>query len=354
MLSSDPPPPPQAAAGTAPAAADNAGTSASAAGASEPVADNLAEDESTVSPEVPDSIPVRFAASNSPWLEALDATPGGNRYQAAIAARINLLFDETKAKLRESQEWEAIIPLTGDSIDIDNAIAVDFDDRDFSSDVPDGAIYVLPDFDLKASVIKRVGTDLKTKLAYEEVMTLQQNPALKLWSRPGETLEEFSVRCEAAADEGADEAAGKIRTKLEKKKDSVEAALAKAEDRVEELEVQAEGRKQQQWVDIGSSVLGGLLGGRSSARGMASTARRVSSSRRQKASSETRLDSAQNRVAEKIDALEDLEAELQDALIEIDDEWSAKATEIEEFEVPLEKTDITVEDLMLVWLPIER
>ncbi len=325
----------------------------SAGGATAPTSD-LAEDESTVPPEIPDSIPVRFASSSSPWLEALDATPGGNRYQAAIAARINLLFDETKAKLRESQEWEAIIPLTGDSIDIDNAIAVDFDDRDFSADVPDGAVYVLPSFDLKAAAIKRVGTDLKTKLAYEEVMTLLNNPELKLWSRPGETAEEFSARCEAAADEEADEAAGKIRTKLEKKMDSVETALAKAEDRVEELEVQAEGRKQQQWVDIGSSVLGGLLGGRKSARSMASTARRVSSGRRQKASSESKLDSAQNRVAEKIDALEDLEAELQDALIEIDDEWSTKATEIEDFEVPLEKTDITVEDLMIVWLPIER
>lgn len=342
--------PQQAAAGTAPA-----GAAASAvSGGADSSTGNLADDESTISPEVPDSIPVRFASASSPWLTDLDATPGGNRYQAAIAARINLLFDETKAKLRETQEWEAIIPLTGDSIDVDNAISVDFDDRDFTSEVPEGAIYVLPEFDLKAAAIKRVGTDLKTKLAFDEVMTLQRNAELKLWSRPGETLEEFTARCEAAADEGADEAAGKIRTKLEKKKDSVEAALAKAEDRVEELEVQAEGRKQQQWVDIGSSVLGGLLGGRSSARGMASTARRVSSSRRQKASSESRLDSAQNRVAEKIDALEDLEAELQDALIEIDDEWSAKAAEIEEFEVPLEKNDITVEDLMLVWLPIER
>ena len=41
-------------------------------------------------------------------------------------------------------------------------------------------------------------------------------------------------------------------------------------------------------------------------------------------------------------------------MIEIDDEWTAKAAQIEEFEVPLEKSDITVDDPVLVWLPIDR
>jgi hypothetical protein len=42
---------------------------------------------------------------------------------------------------------------------------------------------------------------------------------------------------------------------------------------------------------------------------------------------------------------------LEDAIIEIDDEWSAKASSIEDIEIPLEKTDITIEDLILIWLP---
>jgi hypothetical protein len=271
-----------------------------------------------------------------------------------LAARINLLFDEAKAKLRHTQEWEAIIPLTGDRIDVDQAISVDFDDRDFATEAPDGAVYVLPEFELKAGAVRKVSPGLKNMLATGLTYTLFHNPELKLWSRPGESADEFAVRCEAAADDGADVAGAKIRARLEKKMASVEAALAKAEDRVAELEVQADGRKSQQLIDIGTSVLGGLLGGRSRTRGLASAARRMSSGSRQKASTEARLESAQNRAAEKIDQLADLERDLQDAVIEIDDEWSAKAEAVEEFEVPLEKTDITIDDLMLVWLPIQR
>lgn len=334
-----------------------AGTTGAAPSAAAPAADAgpaLADDESELPPKVPDSLPVRYAVAAAPWLTDLDAVPGGKKLQPVLAARINLLFDETKADLRHTEEWEAIIPLTGDSIDVDEAISVDFDDRDFTTEAPESPVYVLPQFNLTATAIKKVGSQLKTKLATGETLELMRNTELKLYSRPGESAEEFALRCEAAADEGADAAADKIRVRLEKKRDSVEAALAKAEDRVAELEVQADGRKQQQLIDIGTSVLGGLLGGRSKTRGMASAARRMSSGSRQKASTEARLETAQNRAAEKIGELEELEADLQDAVIEIDDEWSAKAEAVEPFEVPLEKTDINVDDLMLVWLPVER
>ena len=314
----------------------------------------LADDESAVAPKVPDSLPVRYAVAAAPWLVDLDATPGGTRLTPVLAARINLLFDETKADLRHTEEWEAIIPLTGDSIDVDEAISVDFDDRDFTTDAPDGAIYVLPQFNLTATAIKKVASGLKSNLATGKTLEIQRNTELKLYSRPGESPEDFAKRCDAVADDGADEAGEKIRARLEKKRDSVEAALAKAEDRVAELEIQTDGRKQQQLIDIGTSVLGGLLGGRSKTRGLASAARRMSSGSRQKASTEARLETAQNRAAEKIEELEELEHDLQDAVIEIDDEWTAKAEAIEPFEVPLEKTDITVDDLMLVWLPVQR
>ena len=329
------------------------GTAAGSGDADQASGSPLADDESTLSPSLPDSLIVRYPVAAAPWLGAVDAQAGGRRLVAHLAARVELLFDETKAKLRHSQEWEAIIPIGPDGPDVDQAISVDFDDRDFTADQPADSVYVLPAIELTATAIKRASTELKAKLYSDETVTLHHNAALKLWSRPDENIEDFQIRCEAAADDGADAEAEKIRTKIEKKRDSVEAALAKAEDRTAELETQAQGRKQQQWVDIGSSLLGGLLGGRRKARGLASAARRMSSGRRQTASTESRLESARNRVAEKIDELEELEYEIQEALIEIDDEWSTKASTIEQIEVPLEKSDINIEDMMLVWLPVD-
>ncbi len=332
-------------------AATPAGGAASAP--AEPEAPTLADNESSVPPSVPDSLPMKYVHSSAPWLDAVGAREGGTKLMPALAARMNLLFDETKADLRHNEEWEAIIPLTGDAIDADDAIEVDFDDRDFVNDGPTNPVYVMPSFNLTATAIKKAQTDLRARLYTGETLSLQHNPDLKLWSRPGESAEDFAKRCEAAADDKADEAAAKLRTKLETKYDRVQAALAKAEDRVVELEESAKGRKTQNVINIGTSILGGLLGGRRSARSLGGAARRMASGKRQSDSTEARLHTAQNRVAEKIEELEELEAELQDAVIEIDDEWTEKAENIETDEIPLEKTDITVEDLLLVWLPTD-
>lgn len=318
------------------------------------VGDELADDESTVAPEFPDSLPVRYASLSSPWLAAAGGDAEGDRLMPVLATRVELLFDETKAKLRHSQEWEAVIPLGADGVDVDTAIAVDLDDRDFSTKTPDGAVYVLPEDDVSASAVRSAKADLKAKLYQDLTLTLRHNASLKLWGRPGETAEEFAARCEAAADEGADADAAKIRKKLEAKHDKVLAALAKAEDRVAELEVQSKGRRNQQIIDIGSSVLGGLLGGRRSSRSLASAARRAASGRRQANSAATRLESARNRVAEKVEELDELEYDLQDALIEIDEEWSTKAADVADVEIGLEKSDIAVEDFFLAWVPCRR
>lgn len=347
----DVPAPAPAPAPASPAAPASAPASAPAPA---PAPGPVADDETTVAPEVPDSLPVRYARPATGWLAEVGGDPEGDRLQAFLAARVELLFDETKADLRHTETWEALIPITGDGPDPGAAIEVDYDDRDLVADAPDGAVYLLPDVELSAGMVRSAGSDLKSALYGDETFQLHTNPELKLWSRPGESIEDFQLRCEAAADDGADADAAEIRARLEKKRASIETALAKAQDRVTELDATVSSRKQHQLIDIGTSVLGSLLGGRSRARGLATAARRASSGRRTTASAEARLTSARNRVAEKVDDLEELELELAEALIEIDDEWSTKASAVEPFDVPLEKNDITVEDLVLVWVPVRR
>lgn len=311
----------------------------------------MADDESPVAPAAPDSLPVRYLAAAAPWLEAVGATAGGARLVPALAARVNLLFDDTKAALNHREEWEAVILLDGDQVDVGAAVAVDFDDRDFTPTAPAGARYVLPGMKLTASLASGVTADLKTRLTADRQLVLRHNPELKLVSRPDETAEQFAARCQAAADDGADTEAAKVRDRLDAKRDAIQAALAKAQDRVAEIEATQSARRENQIIDIGASVLGSLLGGRGRARQLASAARRMGSGRGQAAGGEARLDSARNRVAEKVDELEDLERDVQEALMDIDQDWSAKATVVQELAVGLEKADITVEDLMLVWLP---
>jgi hypothetical protein len=62
--------------------------------------------------------------------------------------------------------------------------------------------------------------------------------------------------------------------------------------------------------------------------------------------------SAQRRVEAKGDAVADLEADLAQALTEVDDRWEERAGQVDAVEVPLEKGDIEITQLTLVWIPV--
>ena len=94
-----------------------------------------------------------------------------------------------------------------------------------------------------------------------------------------------------------------------------------------------------------------MLGGRRSTRSILGGARRASSKGRTKANAEERLRTAENRLSEKVDELDELETELTDALFDIQADWDDRAKVIEAMEVPLEKTDIGIDEFMLVWIP---
>ena len=99
------------------------------------------------------------------------------------------------------------------------------------------------------------------------------------------------------------------------------------------------------------SVLGGLLGGRRRTRSLASGARRVMSGRERVNRAERRSLDAADAVAAKVDDLEALEEELAERLVDIDERWRTAADAVETVEVPLERSDVTVDDVVLVWIP---
>ncbi len=310
----------------------------------------LRDDESDFAPDVSDKVQVRYVDPASPWLREVGGDPDGKRLVAGIAARVNMLFDDTKADLRHEVEYEAIIFPVDDEIDVDDAIEVDFDDRDLRKEpVGNDLVYVLPDAKIgTATLFTKAQTQLKDKLYRNETLNLLVNPELKLTSRIGESQEDFEQRCTAEAGNRADEDVAKLRKSLETKMERIRAAIDKSEDRIRELEHDVDARSKEQMINIAGSVLGSVFGGRRSTRSILSGA---SSKRRTKGNAEERLKTAENRLEENADKLDALETELTDSLWEIQSDWDEKAKMVESFEVPLEKTDISVDDFVLVWIP---
>ena len=315
----------------------------------------LADDESGVAPPVADGIPVRWLDPAAPWAAEIGADPAGQRQQAFLAARVSLRFDDTKAGLDTTQEWEALYGPLDAGLDLDRETAVDYDDRDLRSDPPGGAAYVLPSVPLEqASFFRDAAREIQRRLTDTQTLELLRNAELKLYSRPGETEEQFAVRADEAAKTAADAETAKIRDRLETKRDRLERALETARQRVEQASVEQTSRRSTELLSGLGSVVGVLLGGKADTRTIARAGRALGGAASRRGMS-TRASERKESAEEKAELAEadlaELEQELLDEIAEIDEKWAAKADAVETVPIRLEAGDVRVVETTLVWVP---
>jgi hypothetical protein len=315
----------------------------------EPTVDHV----TPVVPTVADGTPVRWLDPAAPWSAAIGVDPTSSTFDAGIVATVEMLFDDTKAGLRHTELLECVLfPLT-DPVDAASMVAVDYDARDLRTEPPSGASYRLPNVPIRnKTFFTAVQRDLIAHLLANRTTTILANPQLKLYGRPGESEVEFAARCERAADDAADakaaEVAKRFRTRIQRARDQ----LATAQDRLSQAEAARVSRRTDELVSGAGDLLGTLLGGRRNLGGLAGKAGTAARRRGRASEADTRVSSAANRLEERASALADLEVEMADALTAIAAEWDAKAAAIETMEIPLERNDIRVTDLALVWVPI--
>ncbi len=339
--------------GTAPAPA----APAAAAAPTPAAAPELADDESAIMPDVADGRPVRFVDVAAPWLSDVGGDDRGERYEAAVVARVALRYDETKADLVHDDEYEAVLFPLGEQIDASQIVQVDYDDRDLRVNAPDKVVYRLTDAKVANKTFwTQVERDIKDQLTRTLNLELPANTGLKLYGRPDEDAETFEARCLKVADDQADAEIAKLRDKYETKAKSLRDKIEASEDRIEELEEQTKGKRNSELLSTAGSVLGGLLGGRKSKGGLLGgllgKAGTAAGRRGTTNASAQRLESAENKMGRLVEQVEDLEIELEEEATEIDAKWMELAKDITTLNVGLEKTDVKVTQLVCAWIPV--
>lgn len=343
--------PDDAAAAPAPASATPAPAPAAPA-APVPSAAPAEDGASPVMPTVAEGVPVRWLDPAAPWAATVGAVAGSTRHRAVVVATVDLLFDDTKAGLRHTERFECVLPDLPEHPDPSAVVAVDHDPRDLRSEPPPGATYVAPAAPVRTKgLFTTLRKGLTDHLLASRTVTLWVNPELKVYGRPGEAEADVRARVEAAADAGADAEGAKVAKRYEGRIQRARAAVATAQDRVSQAEEAKDNRRNDELVRGATDVLGGLLGGRGGVRSIIRSAGSAASRRGRTNEASKRVDAARNRVDEKTEALADLEAEMTEELATIADEWDAKEAATTTMEVPLERTDITIVDLTLAWVP---
>jgi len=190
--------------------------------------------------------------------------------------------------------------------------------------------------------------DLEAALYRDGAVELLAARSLKLTSNPGESEGDFRARIAQALREHRDAAVAKLREKHAAKLKSLDDRLRRASDRVEREKAQYSQRKLDTAVSIGTSILGAIFGGRSTAATRAGSAAR----------SAGRAMNERGDVARAGESLEALTAERNALLESIEREAATLAASLDPEGVTLEKiriaprkSDIAIGRIALAWEP---
>jgi len=306
------------------------------------------EDATSVAPEVASRIAVRYLDPGAPWAETIGASPTSTTFAPALAARVHMTFDERYSEVDHAEEWEAVFfPLEG-QFDPSAAHTVDHDERDLREEPPGDATYVLPEAPIDTKgFFTAAQRAIRDELYRNRTLEIYRNPSLRAYGRVGESRDDFEARCVRLADDAADAEVAKLIDRFESRIDRARDALDKALERVGDARLEVETRKQEEFVSGAGTVLGVLLGRRNS-RSMSTASRKRSMTRK----AERKLQQAERKVGQEAEDLEELEADMAAEVAEITDEWAEKAADVETFEIDLEKNDIEVDELTLLWVAV--
>jgi Helicase HerA, central domain len=283
----------------------------------------------------------------------LAARPGTGEltYRPRIIATAELHYTDKPAGVDSWTRRAWLAPLAdGDGTpDWSGATAIPNLDTVSAQGPVDGATFSdVPAAALSARNYAEWGKALAASLYQNGAVELLAAKSLKLTSNPGESEGDFRARLAQGLRELRDGEVQKLREKHAARLKSLENKLRSAADRVEREKAQYNQRKLDTAVSIGTSILGAIFGGRSTAATRAGSAAR----------SAGRAFNERGDVARADESLESLTAE-RDALIEtIEQEAGSLAASLDPASVALErlriaprKADIAVGRVALAWEP---
>ena len=192
---------------------------------------------------------------------------------------------------------------------------------------------------------------LKNYLFRERTLPLWACPALKVLSQPGETERGFRLRLVQASREERDRSVDALRAKYAPKLETLQEQIRRAHERLEREQVQASRSSWDATIALGSSVLGALIGRKAISK--SNVARATTAA---KAASRAALQrGGASQTAESLESLQrkysNLQAKFQEEVEKLDAALRPELLALEPSPIRPKRTDITVERVVLAWLP---
>ena len=194
---------------------------------------------------------------------------------------------------------------------------------------------------------------LKSFLYRERTLRVWNCPELKEWSRPLETEREFRLRLVQASREKRDEGVEALRAKYAPKLEAIQEQIRRAREKLDREQVQSSRTNWDATIALGSSVLGAFLGRKTMSKtnvGRATSAAKAATRAAQQRGDVSQAASSLDSLRQKHD---ELQTKFQGDIESMAAALRPEALVLEPLPLRPKKTDITVEKVVLAWLPYQ-
>jgi len=302
-------------------------------------------------PVVPPDVPEFFVPRRDRF-EAAEAL----QYRPVLLGVARLHYTDKKAGI---DHWETVAMLQR----VENALPAEVWSKSepFDDCVPEldkgpeaGARFApLPNELARAKNYAEWTKSLKNYLYRERTLQVYRCSELKQWSRAEEPEREFRLRLVQASREERDQKVEALRAKYAPKLAAVQEQIRRARERLAHEQAQASRSTWDATVALGNSMLGALLGRKTvskanvtRAASAAKAAGRAVQQRGSVSQAEDSLEVSQRKHAE-------LEAKFQEEVEALVAALRPESLELEPVALRPKKTDITVERVVLAWMPYQ-
>jgi hypothetical protein len=269
-------------------------------------------------------------------------------YQPAILAWGQVHFQDSRRSIDHTEEHSYLLPVPEDLAWVDwqqNRVTLERDD--LQTTPPAGAQFVdIPPSVGGAKKWKALQKDLNNFLYREVRLTIYRNKSLKLYSEVGESQGRFVQRCQEVAAELQKAKEEKVNAKFESRMARLEDRLQREERELHADRVEYEGRKREETLSLGESVLG-LFTGRRRSRTFSEVSRR----RRLTSQAQADVQESEEVITDLEKQIAELRREWDQALQELTEEAAEVSRQVEEVQIKPRKTDIDLTVFGLAWVP---
>lgn len=294
-------------------------------------------------PSTPPDVPQYFLPATQNQSENKNVV-----YQPYIIGAVQVRFINAKTKIDQTRDTVFFTPVTDDPIPVnwDNSNQTNIKISDLQKTTLENVSYAnLPSAALKAKNYNLWEKDFENWLFRTQKLELLRSKNLNVSSMTGETERDFRIRLQQIAREKRDQEVNSLREKYAQKYTKIDERLRRAQMDVQEHEAQIRDQKYQTAISLGTTLLGGFLGRRTSG-GITKTTRDMNRGMKKKRETEYAKENLQSLQQEK----QRLEAQFQAEVNTLDVKINPITENLESIVITPSKTNISVRLVALVWM----